>query len=108
MKIPPSPIASRISDHWPYVRKLADRMSQEKRLTDSELAAEYHAQDAKCRHEQWIETVRGDDDYEDWERAAQSRMYEQLTAIHRFATIPAYDEPAPDLLNSTRPTKAER
>lgn len=71
---------------------MADGLAEEKRITDGELAAEYYAQDAKCRHEQWIETVRGDDDYEDWERAAQSRMYEQLTALHRFATLPNYDE----------------
>ena len=71
---------------------VVDSKVRRKRLTDAELAAEYHAQDSRCRHEQWIETVRGDDDYEDWERAMQSRMYEHLTALHRFATIPDYDE----------------
>jgi hypothetical protein len=74
----------------PYV---ADMYGELKHLTDAELAAEYWAQDSKCRHEQWIETVRGDDDYEGWERAMQSRMYEQLNALHRFATLPHYDKP---------------
>lgn len=69
-----------------------DGLAWNKSLTDSELAAEYYAQDSKCRHEQWIEAVRGDDDYTDSERAGQSRMYEQLTALHRFAAIPHYDE----------------
>jgi len=80
---------------WAYPASHVDGYALAKRLTDAELAAEYHAQDGKCRHEQWIEAVRGEDDYEDWERAAQSRMYEQLTALHRFATIPAYDEDQP-------------
>ena len=75
-------------EQWKRERKLIES----KRLNDAELAAEYYAQDGKCRHEQWIEAVRGDDDYEDWERAAASRMYEQLTALHRFATLPNYDE----------------
>lgn len=69
-----------------------DYWSACKRLTDAELAAEYYAQDSQCRHEQWIETVRGDDDYEDWERAMQSRMYERLSMLHRFATLSHYDE----------------
>lgn len=69
-------------------------LQESKRLTDAELAAEYYAQDSKCRHEQWIETVRGDDDYTDAERAGQSQMYERLTALHRFATLPDYDEAA--------------
>lgn len=65
---------------------------ESKRFTDAELAAEYYAQDSKCRHEQWIETVRGDDDYTKAERVGQSRMYEQLTALHRFATMAHYDQ----------------
>jgi hypothetical protein len=73
-------------------REGADVLSRNKRLTDAELAAEYYAQDSKCRHEQWIETVRGDGDYTDEERAGQSRMYEQLTALHRFATMAHYDQ----------------
>lgn len=68
-------------DEWP-----------EKRLTDAELAAEYFAQDSQCRHEQWIETVRGDEDYTSAERAGQSRMYDRLNTLHRFATLPHYDE----------------
>jgi hypothetical protein len=64
----------------------------DKRFTDAELAAEYYAQDSKCRHEQWIEAVRGDDDYTDEERAAASRMYERLSMLHRFATLQHYDE----------------
>ena len=75
-------------EQWKRERKVI----LSKRLKDAELAAEYYAQDAQCRHEQWIETVRGDDDYEDWERAMQSRMYDRLSALHRFATLPHYDE----------------
>jgi hypothetical protein len=66
-------------------------VATDKRFADAELAAEYYSQDARCHHEQWIEAVRGDDDYEDWERAMQSRMYEQLTMLHRFATQPHFD-----------------
>jgi len=69
-----------------------DELGEHKRLSDAELAAEYYAQDSRRRHEQWIEAVRGDEDYEGWERAAQSRMYEHLTMLHRFATLPHYDE----------------
>lgn len=83
-----------IIDSEGTIRTLAetDGLAWNKALTEAELAAEYWAQDSKCRHEQWIETVRGEGDYEDWERVAQSRMYEQLTALHRFATLPHHDE----------------
>lgn len=78
---------------WAYPASHADGYALDKRLTAAELASEYWSQDAQCRKEQWIETVRGDDDYEDWERAMQSRMYERLSALHRFATMDDYDAP---------------
>jgi hypothetical protein len=64
----------------------------QKRLTDAELAAEYWAMDSRCRHEQWIETVRGEDDYTDDEARGQLRMYDHLNTFYRFATTPSYDE----------------
>jgi hypothetical protein len=72
----------------------ADHWAEAKSFTDAELAAEYYAQDGQCRHEQWIEAVRGDDDYTESERQGQSRMYAKLTMLHRFATLPHYDEAA--------------
>lgn len=63
---------------------------QQKRLADSELAAEYYAQDSKCRHEQWVEAVRGDD-YTDREREGQERMHERLNTLYRFATTPHHE-----------------
>lgn len=69
-----------------------------KALTDAELAAEYWSQDSQCRHENWIQTVReidGDGDYTAAEKAAASVMYEWLSSLHRFATLPDYDEPTP-------------
>lgn len=62
-----------------------------KRLTDAELAAEYHSWDSICRREQWIEAVRGDD-YTDRERRGQDQLYERLNTLYRFATHPHYDE----------------
>jgi len=80
---------------WAYPASHVDGYAQAKRLSDAELAAEYHAQYSKCRDEQWIETLRDEDDYTDTERAAQSTMYEWLSMLHRLATLPHYDEDQP-------------
>jgi hypothetical protein len=67
----------------------------DKRLTDAELAAEYHSWDSLCRREQWIETVQGDE-YTERERRGQKRMYDRLNTIYRFATHPHHDEEQDD------------
>lgn len=69
-------MSERIATHWPYVRAMADRMSQAKRLTDAELAAEYWQAD--------YADVRFDREDEDLEPIPE--------ILHRFATLPHYDE----------------
>ena len=56
--------------------------SIDKRLTDAELAAEYHAQAVRVRR---IEDGRP-------HRVAGPSAYRKLEALHRFATLPHYDE----------------
>jgi hypothetical protein len=70
------------------------RRAYAKRLTDAELAAELYRQEALCRHEYWIETVRNvDGDYTDLERDAQKVMDDLVNTLYRFATHPHWDEP---------------
>lgn len=85
------PRDTRIADHWPYVREIADRMSQQKRLTDSELAAEWHKQDSQCgqKFEGYAIAHNGEP------LGTEEEEVEKLRTVHRFATLPHYDEDQP-------------
>lgn len=62
----------------------------DKRFTDAELAAEYHAAHAIFQRNIWQEMSRG----EDWTEEEWTRLAEPLNSLHRFATLPHYDEDA--------------
>lgn len=96
------PLETRISDHWPYVREMADRMSQAKRLTDAELAAEVFSaifHEAECevrglRIERGYPPHPGHPAVEHYVK--QNREFgRQAGILHRFATLPHYDEDQP-------------
>ena len=72
---------TRISEHWPYVREMADNMSQQKRLTEAELAAEYWRANALG----WMHEDAGE-----FTRAEQHST--ESSIFRRFATLPHYDE----------------
>ncbi|WP_104087081.1 hypothetical protein [Arthrobacter sp. GMC3] len=70
-------------------RKLRENMLRKaKRLTDAELAAEYYKARAAYEKTKFNELSSGDD-FTD-ERWAM--VEEPLNIIHRFATLPHYDE----------------
>jgi hypothetical protein len=83
----PNTDAYRVGGHFAPYAVLARPV----RFSDAELAAEYHKQDAKCRKEQWVESVRFED-YGDSDRELQAKLYDQLNTLHRFATQPHFDE----------------
>ena len=61
-----------------------------KRLTDAELAAEWHYQDNRCG-----QVVEGYSIAHDGSpMASEDEEIERLAAVHRFATQPNYDEVA--------------
>ena len=65
-----------------------DRLSQQKRLTEGELAADYYR--TAWLHENSIAENDG------YDGTAETRAFRRQTlVIYRFATLPHYDEPLP-------------
>ena len=73
---------------WAYPTSHVDGYAAEKRFTDAELAAEYHAADVHFQRSIWQEMARG----EDWPDAEWERIAHPVNALHRFAALPHYDE----------------
>ena len=59
-----------------------------KRLTDAELAAEYHAWDAHLKHLQWCELSSGDE----LGRESWRKLNARLETLWWFTNLPHYDE----------------
>lgn len=77
-----------IATTWPYIREMADRLSQHKRLTDAELAAEYWRLRLKvCASGNRDMKAKGHVCTE-WQAA-----HDELDTMQRFLELPHYDEP---------------
>lgn len=74
---------------WAYPASHVDGYAAEKRLTDAELAAEYYAALAHFERMGFNEVSSGDD----WDDATWVRIAKPMQTLHRFATLPHYDEP---------------
>jgi hypothetical protein len=65
--------------------RAANRIARDKRLTDAELAAEYHGQAAR------VALIEDSSPH----NSAGPSAYRKLETLHRFATLPHHDELQP-------------
>lgn len=100
--IPPDPYEFGMLMHnepevtaWENARYEEDVAKYRKRLTDSELAADYHAWIAHMNKMQWTEEVLMKQDEPEWPENVWDRLGERASIIYRFATLPHYDEDQP-------------
>lgn len=63
-----------------------------KRMTDAELAAEYHSWHAHMNKMQWTEEVLMQQGEPEWPEETWDRLGERGNTLHRFATLMSYDE----------------
>lgn len=77
---------------WAYPASHVDGYAAEKRLTDAELAAEYHSWHAHMNKMQWTEEVLMQQGEPEWPEETWDRLGERGNTLHRFATLMSYDE----------------
>lgn len=70
---------------WAYPESHVDGYAAAKRLTDTELAAEWHANESEA----WLYLNRHPDHFK---VDHAERLEEQESILRRFATLPHYDE----------------